>query len=103
MKCSSQETNQPATHHRPFDQCQPTPQTNHRVFSILTIWLNRIGDLFVNLFVSSLEQSEEIRIWQRVDRHGQIWWHAYNPRTEQLSVFESESEVRVWLEQQYHI
>lgn len=97
-KCSSQNTNQQSTSDQLFDQYQPPLQTN-KVFSSLTTWLSKIAELFF----SSFEKSEEIRIWQRVDRNGQIWWYAYNPRTKRSSVFDSESEVRVWLEKQYYI
>lgn len=98
MKCASQNTNQQSTSHQPFDQHEPPLQTN-KVLSRLTTWFSKIGDLLV---ISS-EKSEEIRIWQRVDRNGRIWWHAYNPRTKRSGVFDSESGVRVWLEQQYYI
>jgi hypothetical protein len=97
-KCSSQNTNQQSTSHQLFDQYQPPLQTN-KVLSSLTTWLTN----FAKLFITSFWKSEEIQIWQRVDRNGQIWWHAYNPRTKRAGVFDSESEVRVWLEKQYYI
>jgi hypothetical protein len=99
MKYSSQKTHQQSTPHQPFDQDQSPLQTNRTVFSSLTTWLNKIG----SLFTSSWEKSEEIQIWQCVDRNGQIWWHAYNPKNQRSGVFDSESEVRVWLEKQYHL
>jgi YD repeat-containing protein len=98
MKCSSQKMNQQSTSDQPFEQHQPSLQTNRKILSNLITWLSKIG----NLFVSSLEKSEEIRIRQRVDRNGQVWWYAYNPRTKRSGVFDSESEVRAWLERQYH-
>lgn len=44
----------------------------------------------------------ELRIWQTYDRAGNNWWHAYDPVTGRHASVDSEAEMRVWIEQQYH-
>lgn len=99
MKCSSQDIDQRSTFHQPLDQFQSKPQSVHRGSPNLATWLNKLGRIFAILFI----ESYEIRVWQRTDRNGQIWWYAYNPSTGRSGVFDSESEVRVWIEQQFHV
>lgn len=42
-----------------------------------------------------------LRVWQTVDRHGEHWWCAYDPKTGQSVYADSESEMRLWIEQNY--
>lgn len=43
----------------------------------------------------------ELQIRQRRDRHGNLWWHVYDPITNHSVRLSSEAEVRVWIEQSY--
>jgi hypothetical protein len=45
--------------------------------------------------------SGEPNIWQSMDRHGNLWWHAYDPATGQTSYLSSEEEVLMWLDQRH--
>lgn len=60
-------------------------------------------DLFKNLFKrwnSFVNQSAEIKVNQRSDRHGNVYYHLYNPMTNRSSFVSSESEIRLLLDQQ---
>jgi hypothetical protein len=46
-----------------------------------------------------LGHSREPNIWQTMDRHGNLWWHAYDPTTGQTSYLSSQEEVLMWLDQ----
>ncbi|PSB32211.1 hypothetical protein [Stenomitos frigidus] len=43
----------------------------------------------------------ELKVWQSVDRSGNLWWNGYNPATGDSVVLESEQEVRIWLAQSF--
>jgi len=45
----------------------------------------------------------EPRIWHTHDRQGNLRWHLQDPLSETRLVFESELEVRCWLEQRYNM
>ncbi|NJN21521.1 MAG: hypothetical protein HC812_10515 [Leptolyngbya sp. RL_3_1] len=47
-----------------------------------------------------LASRSEPQITAITDRAGQIWWRAYNPRTQDLKWLDSEAEVRLWLDTQ---
>ena len=44
----------------------------------------------------------EPRVQQRRDRIGQQYWHTFDPITGQTNYFETETEVRQWLENRYY-
>lgn len=46
--------------------------------------------------------SAEPMIEKRCDRQGQTYYTIYDPVTQQRSEFQSEAEVRTWLEQRYY-
>lgn len=52
--------------------------------------------------VTRLAGNPEPQIWQTRDRQGDLIWHVYDPMNNQSSVFQSEMEVRVWLDQRYN-
>jgi hypothetical protein len=60
---------------------------------IKKIWKN-----LSNIFFSN----NELKIWQKRDRFGNIYWQAYNPYTRNFVCFASEMEVRIWIEQQLY-
>ncbi len=41
----------------------------------------------------------EPQITQICDRQGQVWWQVYDPLTGQTKYLDSETEVRIWLEE----
>ena len=48
-----------------------------------------------------LSGRREPRIWRNRDRTGNWYFRVFDPATGASSVFDSEQEVRVWLEQRY--
>lgn len=59
--------------------------------------LQKLRQSLNNYFNLSLE----IRVWQKCDRYGQIWWSAYNPKTQQSVHHIGEEQMRDWIEQSY--
>lgn len=45
--------------------------------------------------------SDEPRIWQGLDRRGEIYWRVYDSISDRSIVFYSEQEVRKWLDQRF--
>jgi hypothetical protein len=43
----------------------------------------------------------EPKIQQKRDRFGYAYWHTYDPMTSRTNYFETEHEVREWLENRY--
>ncbi|MDX2212787.1 MAG: hypothetical protein SFY66_05800 [Oculatellaceae cyanobacterium bins.114] len=56
----------------------------------------------VSNFVAHLSGTSEPQIWQTQDQAGDILWNVYDPSTHQTSVFHSETEVRVWIDERYN-
>lgn len=52
--------------------------------------------------VNSLTRAQEPQIWQSYDRQGNLWWHGYDPITGRSICRDSETEMRIWLEERYH-
>ncbi|MBD1867415.1 hypothetical protein H6F95_08910 [Cyanobacteria bacterium FACHB-471] len=46
--------------------------------------------------------NEEPQISQKRDRSGEVFWRVYDPTTGESARFNSELEVRFWLEQRYY-
>ncbi|MDJ0569137.1 MAG: hypothetical protein QNJ53_08810 [Pleurocapsa sp. MO_192.B19] len=61
---------------------------------ILTI----IHDFCSNL----INKNNEIKVWQKYDGIGNTYWLVFDPTTGYYSYFNSEQEVRIWLEERYH-
>jgi hypothetical protein len=64
---------------------------------ILLSWLGQCWQGFVDSF--SLQP--ELKIRQRRDRQGNLWWIVYDPITDQSAQLATEAEVRWWIEQFY--
>lgn len=62
-----------------------------------------VTEWFANLWRSLIisDSTNEPDIWQTTDRHGNLWWHAYDPVTGQTSYLSSEEEVLMWLDQRH--
>ena len=68
-----------------------------------------IGQKLINLakatteaFFNSLVLTSEPKIWKKVDTEGKIFWTTYDPVTQKTARFDTEQEVRTWLEQRYN-
>jgi hypothetical protein len=57
-------------------------------------WWQRIYQFFVG--------SNELSVWQTIDRLGQPVWHAYDPLTGASIICESEAEMVDWIETCYY-
>ena len=49
----------------------------------------------------SAKHSADLQVWQSSDRNGNMWWFAYDPKTGRSTCAESESDMRVWIEENY--
>lgn len=61
--------------------------------------LTSIMAIFVNAFASPTEP----KIWQKKDAEGNIIWQTYDPVTGDQARFDTEQEVRIWLEKRYNL
>ena len=52
--------------------------------------------------VSLVTGDPSLKVWQTLDPMGDRWWCAYDPRSGQSVYAESETEMRHWIEQNYH-
>ena len=53
--------------------------------------------------LSHILANDEPRVWQRVNRRGEvISWHIYDPRSGYTVQLGSEMEVRLWLEHRFY-
>lgn len=60
-------------------------------------WFSQVGRFLQTLVILDANP----RIWQRCDRAGNTWWTLYDPVTQRFYQFSSESEVRMWLDEQF--
>jgi hypothetical protein len=61
-------------------------------------WLKQIW----RSLVVALSQNSEIRVWKTVDKTGRSLWKLYDPSTGETLDFDSETEVRTWIEESYN-
>ncbi|HEY9866448.1 MAG TPA: hypothetical protein V6D21_19910 [Candidatus Obscuribacterales bacterium] len=54
------------------------------------------------IFVNALASQTEPKIWQKKDAEGNIIWQTYDPVTGDQARFDTEQEVRIWLEKRYN-
>jgi hypothetical protein len=47
-------------------------------------------------------QSSELKVSERCDRHGNVYYQVYDPLNRTSASFGSEAEIRAWLEQRYY-
>uniref|UniRef100_A0A832M4Z5 Uncharacterized protein n=1 Tax=Oscillatoriales cyanobacterium SpSt-402 TaxID=2282168 RepID=A0A832M4Z5_9CYAN len=52
-------------------------------------------------FMALVTGNSSLEVWQSVDDRGDRWWCAYNPQTGQSVYADSETEMRLWIEQNY--
>lgn len=46
-----------------------------------------------------LADTNELKVWQKVDRQGNNYWYAYDPRTGKSFASGSEADLYIWIEQ----
>ncbi len=64
-----------------------------------------VPQIFSNLwqsFTKMLTRYAEIRVWQKSDRQGNLYWHGYDPSNGDYVCFGTETEIRMWIEQHYY-
>lgn len=71
-----------------------------RRFSWRRLSLDLRWKTLLETLMQALLQKSEIKIWQHFDRLGTLYWNAYNPATKRSIYGVSESEIRIWVEQQ---
>ncbi|MCL6432993.1 MAG: hypothetical protein K6T90_02070 [Leptolyngbyaceae cyanobacterium HOT.MB2.61] len=54
-----------------------------------------------NQLVAAIAHFSDLQIWQTTDRSGVTWWHALDPRTGKEVCTDSETEMRIWIEENY--
>ncbi|KJH70814.1 hypothetical protein [Aliterella atlantica] len=60
-------------------------------------WLSKVWQALTTY----LSQDSDLRVW-RSDKKGHTVWKLYNPTTGNTLNFNSETEVRTWIEESYH-
>ncbi len=60
--------------------------------------LNELGDRWTRLSTYA-----EPKIWERKDRYGNIYYRIYDPKSDRYIYFNSEEEVRWWLDKRYYL
>jgi hypothetical protein len=98
MDGSTQKTNQQVISSQYLEHHKSEVQLD-QIQSSSALWLAKLGNFLITIF----RQSDEIQVWQRCDRNGQLWWYAYNPKTQRIGAFESELAIQVWIEQQQRL
>ncbi|MGJ5673197.1 MAG: hypothetical protein ACR9NN_06230 [Nostochopsis sp.] len=59
--------------------------------------LRKIWQKLINYLVAS----QELQVRQKIDRHGNLYWQAYDPTTGKSFMSGSESDILAWIEQLY--
>jgi hypothetical protein len=71
-----------------------------KIFSAIAITLKSSLSYIWDILSTSL--SNDPRIWQRRDRFGRVYWQVYDPIRDRTIIFNSEEEVRYWLDQRFY-
>ena len=61
----------------------------------------KIITIIYNFVVKLINQRAELKIWQKSDRKGNTSWQVFDLITGYSTSFNSEQEVRIWLEECY--
>ena len=62
-------------------------------------WLSRVWQKIVAALTE--QDIQGLRVWRETDRRGRTLWKASNPATNETITFDSETEVRIWIEESY--
>lgn len=60
-----------------------------------------VKNIWRNFVIWLLDDTKEIQVWQKSDRHGNIYWKAYDPVTGKSLSSGSEADISMWIEQRY--
>jgi len=61
---------------------------------------HHLSDLWDD-FLTFVQGKSDLQVWQTIDQQGDRWWCGYNPQTGQSVYTDSETEMRIWIEQNY--
>lgn len=64
-----------------------------------TLMIFRIGEFLLNIFAPV----DDIHIWQKVHKTGEITFYVRERSSGQRWQFNSEAELRIWLEKRHHL
>ncbi|MFN6566265.1 hypothetical protein [Dendronalium sp. ChiSLP03b] len=80
--------------------CNALNKKDFKFSTHLQVWefLYGIWQKFVK---NLLADPNELQVFQKVDRHGNIYWNAYDPATGKSFSSGSEADVCLWIEQLY--
>lgn len=84
-------------HSDPLENSLYSAQSESRMFKVWT-WIGQASRFLVNQLV----RRNEPKIHQTINRQGTASWKVYDPITEQTSYFDSEQNVRQWIENRYY-
>ncbi|MUG95477.1 hypothetical protein F7734_25180 [Scytonema sp. UIC 10036] len=65
--------------------------------SLLLSWLQRTWQRLIQ----ELASANELKVWEKRDRHGNTYWKAYDSITDKHFCSGSEADVIAWIEQVY--
>lgn len=65
-------------------------------------WLSSLKAIATSVVKTFTQDSNAPRIWFSVSESGQKIWHVYDPITNNHGLYETEQDVRVWLEHRYY-
>ncbi|MBD0386815.1 MAG: hypothetical protein ICV54_09870 [Nostoc sp. C3-bin3] len=68
--------------------------------SNFNLWksLHSLWQIYVKKLLAA---PNELQVWQKVDRYGNIYWQAYDPATGKSFSSGSQADVCMWIEQLY--
>ena len=64
--------------------------------------LHDINSAISHLWTNAFTKQNEIKVWQKSNRKGNIYWLVFDAATGYYGSFANEIEVRIWLEKRYY-
>ncbi|TVQ18633.1 MAG: hypothetical protein EA367_14195 [Leptolyngbya sp. DLM2.Bin15] len=65
-------------------------------------WFSSLKAIATSVLNAFTQDSNAPRIWFSLDASGQKIWHTYDPITNSRGSYETERDVRTWLEHRYY-
>ena len=68
-------------------------------------WLAKFAAAVIHVgqaFLKAFAPEDDIKIWQKYTRKGQVMFYVRDRQTGHLQRFTSENELRIWLEERHH-
>lgn len=62
----------------------------------------KLANLVAKIGNSLLVKKSELQVDLKRNRRGNLYWRVYDRHTNKAYIFDSERNVRVWIENQYH-